>query len=86
MKLQQNITFSLIFFLAVIVVGNVKGDENINISSLKYTNEFENGEEVSSVANRLVMFDATIPHAGTTNNCDTPYRAVLNLNFIPKEK
>ena len=51
MKLQQNITFLLIFFLAVIVVGNVKGDENINISSLKYTNEFENGEEVILVAN-----------------------------------
>ena len=48
--------------------------------------KFENGEKVSSVANRLVVFDATIPHAGTTNNCDSPYRAVLNLNFIPKEK
>lgn len=48
--------------------------------------KFANGEKVTSVANKLVMFDADIPHAGTTNNCETPYRAVFNLNFIPKEK
>ena len=34
MKLQRNLTFLLIFSLAVILAGNVKGDENINISAL----------------------------------------------------
>tara|TARA_S200000501_G_C20642598_1_gene663890 strand:+ start:53 stop:580 length:528 start_codon:yes stop_codon:yes gene_type:complete len=44
---------------------------------------FENGEKVTSVANRLVLFDADVSHGGTTNNCDQPYRAVFNLNYIP---
>ena len=47
--------------------------------------KFESGEKITSVANRLVLFDATMPHAGTTNSCKQPYRAVLNLNYIPKE-
>ena len=46
MKLQRNLTFLLIFSLAVILAGNVKGDENINISALKYTSDVENGEEI----------------------------------------
>ena len=51
MKLQRNLTFLLIFSLAVILVGNVKGDENINISALKYTSDVENGEEIILVGN-----------------------------------
>ena len=44
--------------------------------------EFETGEKVESVKNRLVVFDAKIKHNGTTNTCDTPYRIVLNLNYF----
>ena len=51
MKLQRNLTFLLIFSLAVILAGNVKGDENINISALKYTSDVENGEEIILVGN-----------------------------------
>ena len=51
MKLQRNLTFLLIFSLAVILVGNVEGDENINISALKYTSDVENGEEIILVGN-----------------------------------
>ena len=46
MKLQQNIIFLLVLFLAIILVGNVEGDdENISISALKYTNDLETGNE-----------------------------------------
>ena len=46
---------------------------------------FKTGEKVGSVANRLVLFNADMPHGGTTNNCNQPYRAVFNLNYIPKD-
>ena len=39
MKLQHNLTFLLIFSLTVVLAGNVQGDENVEISSLKYTND-----------------------------------------------
>ncbi len=52
MKFQQNIIFSLVLFLAIILVGNVEGDnENISISALKYTNDLETGEEVILIGN-----------------------------------
>ena len=51
MKLQRNLTFLLIFALTVTLVGNVKGDENIDISALKYTSDVENGEEIILVGN-----------------------------------
>ena len=52
MKLQQNIIFLLVLFLAIILVGNVEGDdENISISALKYTNDLETGEEVILIGN-----------------------------------
>ena len=35
MKLQYNLTFLLIFSLTVVLAGNVQGDENVEISSLK---------------------------------------------------
>ena len=43
--------------------------------------EFENGERVESVANRLVLFDSELKHTGTTCT-DQQRRVVLNLNYI----
>ena len=43
--------------------------------------EFENGERVESVANRLVVFDSELKHTGTTCT-DQQRRVVLNLNYI----
>ena len=42
--------------------------------------KFKTGEQVESVENRLVLFDANVQHAGTTCT-DKKYRAVFNLNF-----
>ena len=44
---------------------------------------FETGEEVESVANRLVIFDEKIKHTGTTHT-DVQTRCVLNMNYIAK--
>lgn len=41
---------------------------------------FENGDKVESIENRLVMFDGSLPHAGSTCT-NKRYRAVFNLNF-----
>ena len=50
MVLRQNIAFLLIIFITFILVGQVKADEpNIDITSIKYTNDFENGEAVTVV-------------------------------------
>lgn len=44
---------------------------------------FEDGTTIDSVANRLLTFDSTIKHAGTTcTNQKT--RCVINLNYYPK--
>lgn len=52
MKLPKKIIFPLVFFLAIILVGQVKGDEeDISISALKYTNDLETGEEVILIGN-----------------------------------
>ena len=44
--------------------------------------KFENGDKVSSVENKLIIFNAKLKHSGTTNSCDAPYRVVLNLNYF----
>jgi hypothetical protein len=41
---------------------------------------FENGEKVSSVENRMVIFDSNILHTGTTCT-DEKVRCVLNFNY-----
>ena len=51
MKLRHNLTFLLIFSLTAILAGNVQGDENIDISALKYTNDLEDGQEIILVGN-----------------------------------
>lgn len=48
-----------------------------------YTN-FKDGEEVrkvESVANRMVFFDAELPHRGVSST-DTRYRSVINFNWF----
>ena len=42
---------------------------------------FEDGEQISSVANRLIVFPACKIHAGTTHT-DVNYRCVINLNWF----
>ena len=42
--------------------------------------EFENGDRVESVANRLIIFDQILKHTGTTTT-DTEKRVVLNVNY-----
>ena len=43
--------------------------------------EFETGEIVESIANRIVIFDGRIKHRGTTCT-DQKTRVVLNINYI----
>ena len=47
--------------------------------------EFENGEKIESVENRLVIFDSTIKHTGTTST-DTKFRSVINFNYYAEKK
>ena len=42
---------------------------------------FEDGEEIESVENRLIIFPASKFHAGTTHT-DTRYRCLINLNWF----
>jgi hypothetical protein len=42
---------------------------------------FEDGTKVESVANRVVVFPATMSHAGTTHT-NTKYRIVINFNYF----
>ena len=42
---------------------------------------FEDGSTVESKENRLIVFDSTLPHAGTTCT-DQKVRCVINFNFF----
>ena len=42
---------------------------------------FEDGEEIESVENRMIIFPASKRHAGTTHT-DTMYRCVINFNWF----
>jgi hypothetical protein len=42
---------------------------------------FEDGTKISSVANRIVIFDANVLHTGTTCS-DQKTRCVINFNYI----
>lgn len=44
---------------------------------------FEDGRRVDSVANRIVLFDASLRHSGASCT-DTAERWVMNLNFMPR--
>ena len=47
--------------------------------------EFENGEKVESVANRLVMFPSNLKHRGITQT-DEQTRIMINFNFLKRKK
>ena len=42
---------------------------------------FEDGEEIESVENRMIIFSASKRHAGTTHT-DTTYRCLINFNWF----
>ena len=42
--------------------------------------EFENGDKVESIENRLVMFDSQVKHAGNTST-DQKIRVLINFNY-----
>ena len=42
---------------------------------------FQDGQKVDSIENRMVIFPTSLLHNGTTHT-DTPYRCVINLNWI----
>ena len=43
--------------------------------------EFENGVRVSSVANRVCIFDSNLNHRGTTHSEGGHQRVVVNFNY-----
>ena len=43
--------------------------------------EFESGVRVSSVANRVCIFDSNLKHRGTTHNEGDQQRIVVNFNY-----
>ena len=43
--------------------------------------EFESGVRVSSVANRVCIFDSNLKHRGTTHTEPDPRRIVVNFNY-----
>ena len=47
--------------------------------------EFENGEKVKSVANRLVMFPSNFKHRGVTQT-DEQTRIMINFNFLKRKR
>lgn len=46
---------------------------------------FENGDKVESVENRLLVFDPTILHSGSSST-DTKNRVVINFNYFEWDK
>ena len=42
---------------------------------------FEDGEEIDSIENRMIIFPASKQHAGTTHT-DTMYRCLINFNWF----
>ena len=43
--------------------------------------EFKNGDRIESIANRMVIFDSSFPHTGTSCT-DSKRRIVLNFNYF----
>lgn len=45
--------------------------------------EFEDGDKIESVQNRIVLFPSNMKHSGTTCT-DANSRVAININFIPR--
>lgn len=64
-------------------VTNFKGLTSVfYINSTNGYTFFQTGEKVESVANRMVVFDSTLLHSGTTCT-DQKNRVVINFNYYP---
>ena len=51
MVIRHSLAFLVIIFITFAIIGQVKAeDAEINISSIKYTNDLENGELVTLVS------------------------------------
>ena len=63
-------------------------DDFHGITAVYYVNtnngltRFQTGEEIASVANRLVLFDSSLPHSGVSCT-DEKVRCVINFNYLP---
>ena len=44
--------------------------------------KFENGKVIKSLENTLVTFPSYLKHMGSTNNCSSPTRIVININYF----
>ena len=52
MKLQQKLTFLVVFSVSIFLVNHAEAnEENVSISSISYTNDLENGELITLVSN-----------------------------------
>ncbi len=52
MKLQQKLTFLVVFSISIFLINNAEAsEENVSISSISYTNDLENGELITLVSN-----------------------------------
>jgi len=51
MVIRHSLAFLVIIFITFIIIGQAKADDaEINISSIKYTNDLENGELVTLIS------------------------------------
>ena len=59
------------------------------LTSILYMNtnngytKLETGEKISSVENKLVTFPNNLRHTGSSNTCESLYRCVMNIDWIP---
>ena len=72
------------------VLHGFHNDYDDNVTDIYYVNtnngytEFETGEKIKSIKNRLVVFDSNIKHRGTTQT-DTHVRVNINFNYYPED-
>lgn len=44
--------------------------------------KFDNNEKVLSKQNRVVIFNNSLPHTGSTHTDDSPFRITMNINYF----
>jgi hypothetical protein len=86
-KKCQRIKANLTFNTPTIEPANFHNDYSDIKTATFYINtnngytEFESGVRVSSVANRVCIFDSNLKHRGTTHTEPEPQRIVVNFNY-----
>tara|TARA_B100000945_G_C19865894_1_gene360530 strand:- start:150 stop:473 length:324 start_codon:yes stop_codon:yes gene_type:complete len=53
-----------------------------NITTCDGYTRFEDGDDVPSVENRMIIFDGNMKHSGTTTTNEKA-RVVINVNYFP---